>query len=194
MPNIIQLIVGLANPGAKYAGTRHNAGGWLVEKLAEQNHVSLLSEKKFHGRLGKFQIAGEDCFLFIPNTYMNESGRAIKAIANFYRIPVEAILVVHDELDLPVGTARFKQGGGDGGHNGLKDTTAYMGSNNYWRLRIGIGHPGDRDKVHDYVLSNPSRDDHTKITTAIDTAIDVLPQFASGDTQKAIQQLHSTLV
>jgi len=193
MPNIIQLIVGLANPGSEYAGTRHNAGGWLVEKLAELNHVSLRSEKKFHGRLGKFQLNGEDCFVFIPNTYMNESGRAIKAIASFYRIPAEAILVVHDELDLPTGVARIKQGGGDGGHNGLKDTTAQM-SNNYWRLRIGIGHPGDRNKVHDYVLSNPSRDDYKKINTTIDAALDVLPQLISGETQKAIQQLHSSAV
>lgn len=190
MPNLIQLIVGLANPGAEYTKTRHNAGEWLIEKLIQEQNISLKPEKKFHGLFGKIKINEEDCYLLIPTTYMNRSGLAIRAVANFYKIPPEAILVVHDELDLLPGTVRIKQGGGDGGHNGLRDTTAQLGKD-YWRLRIGIGHPGARDKVLDYVLGNPSRDDREKINTAIDNALTVLPQFVQGDTGRAIQTLHT---
>lgn len=191
MSNPIQLIVGLANPGTEYAQTRHNAGAWLVEQLAENHHESLRLENKFHGLVGKITVENQDCRLLIPTIYMNRSGLAIKAIANFYRISAQAILVVHDELDLPVGTARFKQAGGDGGHNGLKDTTTHLGTNNYWRLRIGIGHPGHRDKVHDYVLSRPSRTDYENIMQAISQSLDVLPNFIQGQHQRAIQLLHT---
>lgn len=186
-----QLIVGLANPGVEYAQTRHNAGAWLVEQLAEIGNESLRLENKFHGLLGKVTLDNQDCRLLIPTTYMNRSGLAIKSIANFYRITAQAILVVHDELDLPAGVARFKQGGGDGGHNGLKDTTAHLGTNNYWRLRIGIGHPGHRDKVHDYVLSRPNRHDQEQIMNAITNSLNVLSTFVSGQHQRAIQQLHT---
>lgn len=193
MCNLIQLIIGLANPGAEYAKTRHNAGEWLVEKLIAEQNISLKPEKKFHGLFGKMQINNEDCHLLIPTTYMNNSGKAIQAVAHFYKIPANAILVVHDELDLLPGTARIKQGGGDGGHNGLRDTTAQIGKD-YWRLRIGIGHPGYRDKVLDYVLGTPSRADREQIDTAIRNAINVLPQFISGDTGRAIQVLHTAVV
>jgi PTH1 family peptidyl-tRNA hydrolase len=191
MPNTISLIAGLSNPGNEYAKTRHNAGAWLLEKLAAQYHETLKNESKFSAYTGKIQINEEDCRLLIPTTFMNLSGNAIKAVSNFFRIPAQNILVVHDELDLPVGTIRFKQGGGDGGHNGLRSCTSQLGSNQYWRLRIGIGHPGDRNRVHDYVLSKPSKADHDLIMDAIENAINVLPQFISGETQKAIQQLHS---
>ena len=191
MSTPIQLIVGLGNPGREYEQTRHNAGIWLVERLAQQENIELRTEKKFFGAIGKISLGQQDCWLLIPNTYMNLSGQATQAVTNFYRIEPQAILVAHDELDLPVGTARLKQGGGDGGHNGLRDITAKLNCKNYWRLRIGIGHPGHRDRVHDYVLSKPSRSDHDQILTAIENAITILPQFVSGEHQKATQQLHT---
>ena len=186
MPTTIQLIAGLGNPGPEYAKTRHNAGAWLVEQLASTN---LRPEPKFFGLTGV--LDEQNCRLLIPTTYMNHSGQAVKAMANFYKIEPDAILVVHDDLDLPVGTIKFKQGGGDGGHNGLKDISAQLGSKNFWRLRIGIAHPGHRDGVLDYVLHPPSKADREQIFTAIDEAIAVLPQFINGEHQKAIQQLHT---
>lgn len=191
MANAIQLIVGLGNPGAEYAKTRHNAGFWFVEQLAQQQGETLRQEAKFFGLAGKANFSGEDCRLLLPTTYMNRSGQAVVALANFYRIPAEAILVVHDELDLPVGTIRLKQGGGDGGHNGLKDISAKLNTKAYWRLRVGIGHPGQREHVHDHVLSQPSRDDFNKIISTIDAALAVTPFIISGDMQKAMQELHN---
>lgn len=187
----IQLIVGLGNPGPEYADTRHNAGAWLATLLAEQHHQPLRLETKFSGRIATVVLGGQNCRLLIPTTYMNHSGQPVGAIAKFYRLTAKQILIVHDELDLPVGTVRIKQGGGDGGHNGLRDITAHLQTNQYWRLRIGIGHPGQRDQVHDYVLSRPSRSDHQQITQAIELALTVLPQLISGEEQKAIQQLHT---
>lgn len=189
MVNPIQLIVGLGNPGPEYAETRHNVGAWLVEILGA---TSLRLENKFLGLCGKTRLNDEECRLLIPITFMNNSGRAVKAISNFYRIEPSAILVVHDELDLPVGTIRFKQGGGDGGHNGLRDISAHLNTKDYWRLRIGIDHPGHRDHVHDYVLNRPSKSDQQQIINAIENAIAVLPQFVSGEMQKAIQKLHTS--
>ncbi len=186
--NPIQLLVGLGNPGREYAETRHNAGAWLVEMLAQQG---LRPEVKFSGICGKTTFNDEECRLFIPTTFMNHSGQGVKALTHFYRIEPSAILVIHDELDLPVGTVRFKQGGGDGGHNGLRDISSHLNTKNYWRLRIGIGHPGQSDRVHDYVLSKPSKSDHQQILASIETAISVLPQFVGGEMQKAIQQLHT---
>lgn len=183
----IRLIVGLANPGKEYAKTRHNAGAWLVESLAQQSTLTLHPETKFQGYVGK--VAG--CWLLVPTTYMNHSGRALAALARFYRIPPEAILVVHDDLDLCTGTARFKWSGGHGGHNGLRSVVAELGSSDFWRLRIGIGHPGHRDRVHDYVLGTPSQSDQRKIETAIDNALATFPLFLVGQTDKAMQQLHS---
>lgn len=191
MANAIQLIVGLGNPGAEYAKTRHNAGFWFVEQLAHQQGETLRQEAKFFGLAGKASFSGEDCRLLLPTTYMNRSGQAVVALANFYRIPAEAILVVHDELDLPVGTIRLKQGGGDGGHNGLKDISARLNNKSFWRLRIGIDHPGQRERVHDHVLSQPSKDDQTKIFATIDAGLAVLPTIVSGEIQKAMQQLHT---
>ncbi len=183
----IRLIVGLANPGKEYTKTRHNAGAWLVESLAQQSTLTLNPEAKFQGYVGK--VAG--CWLLVPTTYMNHSGRALAALARFYRIPPEAILVVHDDLDLCTGVARFKWSGGHGGHNGLKSVVAELGSADFWRLRIGIGHPGHRDRVHDYVLGHPSQNDQQKIEMAIDNALATFPLFLVGQTDKAMQQLHS---
>lgn len=187
----IQLIVGLGNPGREYASTRHNAGAWFIEMLAERTHESLRAEAKFAGLFGKSVLNHEEYRLLIPTTYMNHSGQAVNAVAHFYRLNPENILVVHDDLDLTVGTVRFKQGGGDGGHNGLKDISAHLNSKNYWRLRIGIGHPGQRHLVHDYVLSRPSKHEEKQIRFSLETAIDFLPEFSSGNRQKAIQAVHS---
>lgn len=191
MTHPIQLIVGLGNPGPQYAQTRHNAGAWMVEMLAEQQRQTLKPENKFFGLVSKVTIANSDCYLLIPTQFMNRSGQSVKAIAHFYKIEPEAILIAHDELDLAVGDIRYKQGGGDGGHNGLKDISAHLGNKNYWRLRIGIGHPGHRDQVHDYVLSKPSRSDHQSIITAIEASLMTLDEFVSGNKQKAIQALHT---
>ena len=187
----IQLIAGLANPGREYAKSRHNAGAWIVDTLAKSESLVLKTDVKFHGSLAKLVLGSNKCWLVIPTTYMNNSGRSIRALANFYHIPVEAILIVHDDLDLPPGIARFKQGGGEGGHNGLKDIVTQLGSKDFWRLRIGIGHPGHRDRVHDYVLSSPSVADRKKIEEVSDKALSVLPTFIAGEKQKAIQTLHN---
>lgn len=187
----IQLIAGLANPGKEYAKSRHNAGAWVVDALAKSESLVLKMDVKFHSNLTKLVLGSDKCWLVIPTTYMNNSGRSIRALAHFYHIPAEAILIVHDDLDLPPGIARFKQGGGEGGHNGLKDIVTQLGSKDFWRLRLGIGHPGHRDRVHDYVLSSPSVADRKKIEEASDKVLSVLPTFIVGEKQKAIQTLHN---
>lgn len=189
----IQLIVGLGNPGPRYQNNRHNVGIWFVESLAKQHSVNLTPEAKFSGRVGKLRIANHDSWLFIPTTYMNNSGQAVQAIANFYKIPSQAILVVHDELDFPPGTIKFKQDGGHGGHNGLRDIISHLHSQEFYRLRIGIGHPGDRDLVVDYVLSSPSRGDEDRILQSFARAESVLIEFLGGQTQKAMQKLHDEI-
>lgn len=187
----ILLIAGLGNPGKAYVTSRHNAGAWVVEALAKQASLHLKAEAKFQGLTAKIALDHEKCWLLIPTTYMNHSGRSVGAVANFYHIPAEAILVIHDDLDLPPGIARFKQGGGEGGHNGLKDIVAQLGSKDFWRLRIGIGHPGNRDQVHNYVLSPPSRVDLQKIERVIEQSLILLPAFIAGQQQKVIQALHN---
>ncbi len=167
----IKLIVGLANPGAKYEGTRHNAGEWLVNELARMYNTSLKEEAKYFGKIAKINTAQGEVRLLVPTTFMNLSGKAVGALANFYRIKPEEILVAHDELDLPPGVAKIKQGGGHGGHNGLKDIIASLGNNNnFYRVRIGIGHPGHRDLVAGYVLGKPAPEDQEKINSAVDEA------------------------
>ncbi|PID48703.1 MAG: aminoacyl-tRNA hydrolase [Proteobacteria bacterium] len=189
MAQAIRLIAGLGNPGSKYNKTRHNAGFWFVDELARRANASFSSEKRFSGEVCKIQLATDAVWLIKPMTFMNRSGLAVKQLANFYRIPVEEILVAHDELDLAPGILRLKQAGGHGGHNGLRDLHAHL-SANYWRLRLGIGHPGDRDKVVDYVLSQASRDDEIAIMQAIDRAADQIAWVVAGDTQKAMNELH----
>ncbi|MEN9917273.1 MAG: peptidyl-tRNA hydrolase [Pseudomonadota bacterium] len=188
----IQLIAGLANPGKDYAKSRHNAGAWLINAMIHQYSLTALKpENKFHAALTTWSLTSGKCFLLIPNTYMNDSGRAIKAIANFYRIPSASILIVHDDLDLPPGVVRYKHGGGEGGHNGLKDIVSHLQTKDFWRLRLGIGHPGQRDRVHDYVLSSPSVSDKQKIDQAIELALSTLTEFAAGQQAQAIQSLHT---
>jgi len=187
----IQLIVGLGNPGPEYDKTRHNAGAWLVQRLADQAGETFRAEKKFQGLACKTKLEGRECKLFLPTTYMNHSGQAVKAIANFYKIPAESILVAHDELDLPCGEVRLKQNGGHGGHNGLRDIINHLGGKQFFRLRLGIGHPGHSDDVVDYVLHPPSRSELQKIEIAVDTALAHLPILLAGDDQKAMKELHT---
>ena len=187
----VSLIVGLGNPGSEYEKTRHNAGFWFLDELARQQNVSFKLEKKFHGEVARYTHAGEDVWLLKPTTFMNLSGQSVQALAHFYKINLDEILVVHDELDLSVDTARFKKGGGHGGHNGLRDIAAKMGGNNFLRLRIGIGHPGDKSKVTNHVLKKASTDDQISIERNIERALNVLPLVIEGELQKAMNELHT---
>lgn len=188
----VSLIVGLGNPGSEYEQTRHNAGFFLVERIAEQNGASFRRETKFHGAVARVNIGGRNVWLLKPDTFMNRSGQAVGAIANFYKIEPEAIILAHDELDLDPGTARLKLNGGHGGHNGLRDTIAHLGTKSFQRLRIGIGHPGNAKQVSNYVLKKASVDDQVEIEHAIDRIIKVLPLIIAGDSQKAMNELHTT--
>ena len=188
----VELIVGLGNPGSKYDRTRHNAGADLVLELAKSHHAELKQESKFFGDTAKITIENRDVRLLIPTTFMNRSGQSIAALAGFYQIPAAAILIVHDELDLPPGIARFKKGGGHGGHNGLRDTIKSLGNNSeFARLRIGIGHPGNAKQVADYVLKKPSPNDQQLITNSIDDALRTLPLAVTGQWEKAMHALHT---
>ena len=186
----IKLIVGLGNPGAKYTKTRHNAGFWFVEALANDANEHFRIESKFSAEVCKVTIAGNPVWLQKPITFMNRSGLAVKQLSSFYKIPVDSILVVHDEIDLSPGTVRLKEGGGHGGHNGLRDIHAHM-TKEYKRLRIGVGHPGDRNKVVDYVLSPINTGDEIEVTQSIEAAIGVIDKVIAGDMQKAMNRLHS---
>lgn len=187
----IKLIVGLANPGSKYEGTRHNAGEWLINELARMYNVSLKEEAKYFGKVAKINTAQGEVRLLVPTTFMNLSGKAVGALANFYRIKPEEILVAHDELDLPPGVAKIKQGGGHGGHNGLKDIIASLGNNNnFYRVRIGIGHPGHRDLVAGYVLGKPALQDQEKIDAAVDEASRCVEVLFKEGIVKATNQLN----
>lgn len=187
----VRLIVGLGNPGPEHEQTRHNAGFWFVDGISEQHHCRLRYEARFHGDVGRCELRGHDCRLQRPATYMNRSGQAVVALTHFFRIPRDEVLVVHDELDLPAGVARLKRGGGHGGHNGLRDLIAHLGGNDFLRLRIGIGHPGNRDQVIDYVLQRPSKQDREMIQGAIERAVDVMPLAVSGELERAMHKLHS---
>lgn len=185
----MKLIVGLGNPGDKYAATRHNAGFWLIERLSAQSGTVLRKDGKFQALVGRHEASG--AWLVLPQTYMNSSGRGVQMMASFFKIQPADVLIVHDELDLPPGTVRLKQGGGVAGHNGLKDISARLGSHDYWRLRLGIGRPPDRGATIDYVLHKPAQDERMAIDEAIARALDVLPLVISGDTQGAMLKLHT---
>lgn len=188
----IKLIVGLGNPGDKYTDTRHNAGEWLIERLARRFNVSLNPESKFFGKTARTLVNGKEVRLLVPTTFMNLSGKAVGALASFYRIKPEEILIIHDELDLPPGTAKLKQGGGLGGHNGLKDIVAQLGNNNnFYRLRIGIGHPGHRDLVAGYVLNKPSPADRDALEKVLDEATDCVEMIFKDGMVKATNRLNS---
>ncbi|HEY9099913.1 MAG TPA: aminoacyl-tRNA hydrolase [Thiobacillus sp.] len=183
-----RLIVGLGNPGRDYEETRHNAGFWFCARLAQTWGASLAMESRFHGIVGRNP---KSIWMLLPQTFMNRSGQAVGALARFHRIEPAEILVVHDELDIPPGQLRLKFGGGMGGHNGLKDITSHLGTQDYWRLRIGIGHPGDRNEVVNYVLKPPRREEQSDIETAIERAIDLWPLIEKGEWNAAIQHANT---
>ncbi|MEZ5573606.1 MAG: aminoacyl-tRNA hydrolase [Halioglobus sp.] len=188
----IRLIAGLGNPGSEYRGTRHNAGADFVTALANHCGATLQAESRFHGLTASVSLCGHDLRLLIPTTFMNRSGSAVAAMAGFFKIAPEQILIAHDELDIPAGSARFKQGGGHGGHNGLRDIIPALANQpGFHRLRIGIGHPGHASRVTGYVLGAPSKEDRERIDACINEAIAALPLLLDGDTTKAMTRLHS---
>ena len=189
MTHPLRLIVGLGNPGAEYSETRHNAGFWFCERLARELSVKLNHEGRFHGVAGNARSDG--LWILLPQTFMNRSGLAVRALAQFYKIEPKEILVVHDELDIPPGQLRLKFGGGSGGHNGLKDISSHLGSPDYWRLRVGVGHPGDRNEVVNFVLKPPRREEQEAIDAALDRALIAWPQLQRADFSAAMQKLNS---
>ena len=187
----LRLIVGLGNPGPEHARTRHNAGFWFIDALAEKLGVRFGLESKLHGQTAKAQIAGQNVWLLKPATFMNLSGRSVLAALRYWKIEPDECLIAHDELDLPPGTARIKFDGGHGGQNGLRDTMQLLGHGGFHRLRVGIGHPGHKDKVTPWVLGRPGKDDEAAIQRAIDDAIAVLPLAVAGDFNEAMKRLHT---
>jgi PTH1 family peptidyl-tRNA hydrolase len=187
----LRLVAGLGNPGPEYSETRHNAGFWLVERLAAQHGTSFSAERRFPGQVTRLQSAAFDCRLLMPSTYMNRSGGPVQSCAVYYKVEPDALLVVHDEIDLPPGIARLKRGGGAGGHNGLTDVIERIGAD-FLRLRIGVGHPGNRDDVPDYVLHRPSREERTLIDEAIGRALAVMPMVMAGELERAMNELHGS--
>ncbi len=188
----IRLIVGLGNPGREYENTRHNAGFWWADELARSHRLDFRNEAKFHGLSARGNFHGHEVFLLKPQTFMNVSGRAVGALAQFYKIAPAEVLVVHDELDLPPGSAKLKLGGGHGGHNGLKDIIAHLGTKEFWRLRIGVGHPGDRAEVVNFVLNAPRKEEQVLIDEAVRRAQDVAPLIIEGKLEAAMLKLHSS--
>lgn len=191
MSETIDLIVGLGNPGQQYESTRHNAGAWFVESIARRYATALSPDSKFHGLTGRARIDGQEVKLLIPTTFMNLSGKAVSAMANFYKIAPEHILVAHDELDINPGSIRLKQGGGHGGHNGLRDIISSLGNNKqFHRLRIGIGHPGNASAVTGFVLGKAPQKEQQWIDASIDEAITHLSSIVDGNMQKVMNKLH----
>jgi PTH1 family peptidyl-tRNA hydrolase len=189
----IRLIVGLGNPGKEYEKTRHNAGFRWVDAIAERKHASWKRETKFSGYTAKVEEDGHDFSLLKPSTYMNESGRSVSAFLRFFRIEPAQMLIVHDELDLPPGTVKLKKGGGTGGHNGLTDIVEALDTKDFWRLRVGIGHPGHKDLVADYVLDRARRAEQDAIDPPFERSLDLLPWLASGKMTDAMTWLHTVV-
>ena len=185
-----QLLIGLGNPGARYEATRHNAGVWLLERVARRHASGFRSSPRCFGSIADADIEGVRIRLFRPDTFMNHSGRAVAAVAGFYKVPVERILIAHDEIDLPPGTVRLKRGGGHGGHNGLRDVVPRLAGSGFSRIRIGVGHPGHRDRVVGHVLDRPSPAERSEIDEAIDRVVDDIARIAGGDLEGAMNTLH----
>jgi PTH1 family peptidyl-tRNA hydrolase len=188
--NNIQMIVGLGNPGNEYEKTRHNVGFWFIDQLLDKYNLTLKTEAKFFGEVAKFNSPSGNVWLLKPTTFMNRSGQAISKLAQFYKIKPEQILVVHDELDLSPGNVKLKQGGGHGGHNGLRDSIAQLGKN-FYRLRLGIGHPGSKEQVVGFVLGKAPQSERILIESALEKSMDSIELILYGDMQKAMNQLHS---
>ena len=189
---MIKLFVGLGNPGAEYEATRHNAGFWWLEAMARELKVNLVPEKSYWGLAGRAQVGGQTVWLLAPQTFMNLSGKSVGALAKFFKIKPEEILVAHDELDIEPGQVKLKKGGSHAGHNGLRDIHAQMASADYWRLRIGVGHPGEKSEVVHWVLKKPSPDHRQAIEDGIARSIKALPQLLAGDMEKAMVQIHTS--
>ena len=187
---MISMLVGLGNPGAKYQKTRHNAGFLFVDRVVEQSGGRFVSNVRFHGDVAKLDASGHSVLVLKPSTFMNRSGQAVSALARYHNVTPDQILVVHDELDLPPGTVRLKKDGGHGGHNGLRDIVSHLGTKDFYRLRIGIGHPGDRTQVTNYVLGEAGKLESVEIAQAMDRALDCLPKMLRGDFQEVMQRLH----
>jgi len=186
----LQIVVGLGNPGPEHRLTRHNAGFWFVDALARAQGAQFRSHARYQGEVCRVELEGREIVLLKPQTYMNRSGLSVRALLDYIKAPVGELLVVHDELDLPPGTARFKQGGGHGGHNGLRDTITHCGPD-FWRLRIGIGHPGDRSQVIDYVLQRAAPADEEAIVTSVGASLEALTVFVRDGAEKAMKVLHT---
>lgn len=188
---MIRLIVGLGNPGTEYEGSRHNAGFWWVDALAAKLGARLVAERSWHGHVARANVAGSTVWLLQPMTFMNRSGQSVAALARFYKIAPAEVLVVHDELDLAPGQAKLKCGGGSGGHNGLKDIHAQLGSADFWRLRLGIGHPGVKAEVIDYVLRKPSPEQREAILASIERTLAASPELIAGEMERATMKIHA---
>ena len=187
----MKLLAGLGNPGADYSMTRHNAGFRFVDELARRCHGNFVPDKRFSGELARVRIADVDCRLLKPTTFMNDSGRALRAVADYFQVEASQILVIHDDIDLPAGAARLKRGGSAAGHNGLRDINRTLGSPDYLRLRIGVGHPGHKTEVLAHVLGRPARDEASLIGTALQRGLDILPMLFKGELDRAMTRLHS---
>lgn len=189
---MIKLFVGLGNPGPDYEATRHNAGFWWIDALARELKVNLVPERSYHGLAGRTSVNGQSVWLLQPQTFMNLSGKSVASLARFFKIQPEEILVVHDELDLPPGQVKLKRGGSHAGHNGLRDIHAQLGSPDYWRLRIGIGHPGEKSEVANWVLKKPAPDQRTLIEDSIAHSLKAHAAMLAGDMDKATLLVHTT--
>ena len=189
---MIRLFVGLGNPGSEYDGTRHNAGFWYLDALSRELKTPVVMDKSYHGLVGRTTVNGQTVWLLEPQTYMNLCGKSVAGLARFFKIQPEEILVAHDELDLPPGEAKLKLGGSHAGHNGLRDIHAQLGSDRYWRLRLGVGHPGVKAEVVHWVLKKPSLDHRIAIDQTIDRAIKALPHLLTGSMDKATMQIHTS--
>ncbi|MFN4004938.1 MAG: aminoacyl-tRNA hydrolase [Hylemonella sp.] len=189
---MIKLFVGLGNPGAQYEATRHNAGFWFVDAVARKLGVALQPERGYQGLVGRTSVQGQTVWLLQPQTYMNASGQSVAALARFYKIAPAHILVAHDELDIPPGQAKLKLGGGHAGHNGLRDIHAQLGTDAYWRLRIGIGHPGVKSEVPNWVLKKPAPNDRAAIESCIERCLQALPELLAGQMDKAMMRIHTS--
>ena len=186
----LQIIVGLGNPGPDHRLTRHTAGFWFVDALARAHGAQFRAHSRYQGEVARVEVDGRELTLLKPQTYMNRSGLSIRSLVDYTKAPLAEVLVVHDDLDLPPGAARFKFGGGHGGHNGLRDTITHCGAD-FWRLRLGIGHPGDRGEVIDYVLQRAASADEEAIVASVGASLDALPIFLSEGSEKAMHFLHS---
>ena len=189
---MIRLFVGLGNPGPEYEQTRHNAGFWWLDALARELKINLTADKSYHGLVARSSVNGQSVWLLAPQTFMNASGKSVAALANFFKIPAQEILVAHDDLDIVPGEAKLKLGGSHAGHNGLRDIHAQLGTDQYWRLCLGIGHPGNKAEVLHWVLKKPSLDHRIAIDQTIDRTLKALPQFLLGDMEQATRLVHTS--